>query len=901
MVVKAARIDPISMADSSDYILAFNRGVVSPLALARADVKRIAMSAETQTNWIPRALGPMSVRPGLQYIGPTASNNPVRHIPFVFAINDTALVGLTNLEMTVRLSEVLITRPSVSTTITNGTFNTDLTGWTDADEGTIPTSVWLAGGYMSLLGDGTLAATRDQTLTISAPNQNVEHALRIVVAQGGAVLRVGSTAGGDEYISETTLRVGTHSLAFTPTGASVFVRLFNRDDYATLVDSCTIEAAGIMSIPTTITTGILDNIRSTQSGDVIFLACGDNHRPLRIERRATRSWSIVNYVADNGPLRSLNLSPVTITPSALFGTITLTASKPTFKSTNVGGLYSVSSIGQSVTQILGAEDVWSDPIRVSGVTTGRNFTLTISGTWVGTVTLQRSVGALGAWTDVTNYTTNQAGITVNDTFDNQIIYYQLGIKVGNYTSGSATASLVFAAGSITGIARVTSFASSTSVTAVVLKSFGAAVKSSDWAEGSWSDRRHFPTAVAFFGARLWWAGQDKIWASVVDDFANFDDAYVGDAGPIDRSIGTGPVDQIRYLIPLQQLVAGAEGAEFLCRSSSLEEPLTPTNFNLRESTTYGSGNIEPVKVDASGIFVDRSGARVMEAITDAASLATSELSVLAPEICLPGIVRMAVQRRPETRVHLVRSDGVVVLLVFEKVEEVKSFTLIETDGLIENVVVLPGTPEDSVYYTVARIVGGVTVRYIEKWAKATEAKGGVINKMADSCVIYSGASTATITGLTHLEGKSVVCWANSKAQGTFTVSGGSITIPEATTYAVTGLAYTATFVSAKLGYSVDGPNVMSRPRRIDHLGLILRDVDSQGLEYGTDINYLDNLPPMEDGVAVANGYLWSTYDKDTLPINGVTSTDVRLVLRGKAPRPCTVAAAVVSMETGPRK
>ena len=596
------------MAESgSDYLLAFNRGVVSPLALARADVKRIAMSAETQTNWIPRALGPMSVRPGLQYIGPTASNNPVRHVPFVFAINDTALIGLTNLEMTVRLSEALITRPSVATTIANGTFNTDLASWTDADEGTIPTSVWLAGGSMSLAGDGTLAAIRDQTLTISAPDQNVEHALRIVVTRGGVSLRVGSTSGGDEYISETTLRVGTHSLAFTPTGASVFVRLFNRDDYAALVDSCTIEAAGIMTLPTTITTGILDSIRATQSGDVIFMACGSTHRPLRIERRATRSWSIVDYTYDNGPFRSDNLSPITITPSALYGTITLTASKPTFKSTNVGGLYSINSIGQSVTVILGAEDVWSDPIRVSGVTTGRNFTLTISGTWAGTITLQRSVGALGAWTDVTNYTINQAGVTVNDTFDNQIIYYQIGIKVGNYGSGSATASLVFSAGSITGIARVVAYASSTSVTATVLKSFGAAVKSSDWAEGAWSDRRKFPTAVAFFGARLWWAGQDKVWASVVDDFANHDTAFVGDAGPIDRSIGTGPVDNIRWLMPLQQLVSGAEGAEFLCRSSSLEEPLTPTNFNLRESTTYGSGNVEPVKIDASGVFVDRSG------------------------------------------------------------------------------------------------------------------------------------------------------------------------------------------------------------------------------------------------------------------------------------------------------
>ncbi len=35
-------------------LLSFNRGVVSRLALARLDLKRLVMSAEQQTNWMPR-------------------------------------------------------------------------------------------------------------------------------------------------------------------------------------------------------------------------------------------------------------------------------------------------------------------------------------------------------------------------------------------------------------------------------------------------------------------------------------------------------------------------------------------------------------------------------------------------------------------------------------------------------------------------------------------------------------------------------------------------------------------------------------------------------------------------------------------------------------------------------
>ena len=41
------------MAEKTTALLSFNRGRISPLALARVDFKRTALSAETQTNWLP--------------------------------------------------------------------------------------------------------------------------------------------------------------------------------------------------------------------------------------------------------------------------------------------------------------------------------------------------------------------------------------------------------------------------------------------------------------------------------------------------------------------------------------------------------------------------------------------------------------------------------------------------------------------------------------------------------------------------------------------------------------------------------------------------------------------------------------------------------------------------------
>ena len=278
--------------DSRPILLAFNRGLVSRHALTRVDLKRMALSAETQTNWLPRVLGPMTLRNGTRLIRETRNNLPAAHIPFVYAVDDVAVIELTDLTMRVAINDVLITRPSVSTAITNGTFLTDVTGWTDSDEAGA-TSAWATGGYLSLLGTGTNYAIRDQALTIAAPDQNVEHALNIVVLRGSIELSVGPTLGSTTLVSAMRLRTGSHSIAFTPTTGTVYVRLAANDTTAALVDSCAIASAGAMSLTTPWTAAALPTVRFDQSGDVLFTA-SSTARQQRIERQASRSWSVVN-------------------------------------------------------------------------------------------------------------------------------------------------------------------------------------------------------------------------------------------------------------------------------------------------------------------------------------------------------------------------------------------------------------------------------------------------------------------------------------------------------------------------------------------------------------------------------------------------------------------------------
>lgn len=897
-------------------LYALNRGVVDRRGAARQDVKRLAMAAQTQTNWMPRVLGSMMLRPGLQYLGSTYDDTAARYLRFIFATDDTALLELTDELLRIWIDDEVLERPSVTTAITNGSFVGSLAGWTDLDEAGATSSHSATFDALLLVGDGSARAIRQQQVTVSGGNIGTEHGVRVTIRTGPVMLRIGSTSGGDEYISETTLGTGTHSLSFTPTG-DFYVRLFSSLTRGVLVDSVEVESAGAVTLPTPWTADDLNYVRYDQSGDVLFVAC-DGRQQRRIERRGTspdaRSWSVVLYQPEDGPFGLLNVSPVTMTPSGISGGITLASSQPYFKSGHVGALFSLESTGQSVTTSGSASGVFTSSIRVTGVETARTFSIDITGNAsASTVNLQRSFDD-ATWSNVgTPYTTNTS-TTYNDALDNQFVYYRLELTT-RVAPDTVTMSMRIGSGSVRGIVRVTQFTNSTSVIADVLSDLGGTDATTDWQEGQWSDEKGWPTAVKLHDGRLWWFGKNGIWGSISDAYDAFDETMEGSAGPINRTIGSGPVDTINFGLSLKGLIVGAQGTEFTIRASSLDEVLTPTNFNVKGSSTQGSGAVDAVKIDQSGCFVDRSGTNVYELSFDLGNYdyQAKNLMELVPGLGKPGIVRMDVQRKPDTRIHCVRSDGTAIVAVMNKTEDVLAWVPIETDGDIEDVVILPaieGNRDDEVYYVVKRTIDGSTVRYLEKWAQEDDCLGDLdYCYLADSFVHYSGAATTSITGLDHLEGEEVVVWADGEDVGTddsarpwtqlYTVSGGAITLATAASEVVVGLGYTAPFKSTKLGLTLQGVSMLNRHKKINSIGLVMVDTHRKGLKFGPTLDdtgsmRMDDLPEIEDGTTVTDE-VHEEYDQDAIEFPGTWTADARVCLQAQAPRPATVLAITVDV------
>ncbi len=794
------------MARGNFPLFALNCGEVSKIALARVDVAKMRLAAACQVNFMPWVLGPMALRPGLQRIGETLNDAACKLVRFIYSKTDTALVELTAGFMRVWIGDVLLSRVAVGTTVTDPNFNGSAS-WVTTDT-TSGAAVSIGAGVCTLTCTpiGGLARVK-QTITVALADQGKEHGLRIVVSNGPVTVRAGSTDGLADFIPQTVLDTGTHSLALTPSG-NIFLQIESTDAWNKTLTSVSIEGAGTVTIPTPWGAGDLPNVRYDQSGDIVFQAAYGLQQ-YKIERRGgrprARGWSVVLYRSNDGPFQQSPGIQANFTPSVYYGNGTLTSDRSWFQAGHVGALFRLFSNGQFNQAVLGSQNAFSQPVRVVGVgATSRNYTWTVTGTWTGTITLQRSFdGPTSGFVDVSTVTSNgtisssTGGSGGSPDLDNVIAWERVGFKGGDYTSGSATVVSSYGGGGGYGICRVTGYNSPTSVNIEVLQPFSSLTATTDWLESDWSGVAGWPTTAGFHEGRLGWAGGDETWLSHSDNFVGFADIdsqgnAIGDAGAINEAMGGGPVDTISWLLSLTRLQIGREQSIGSARSSNFDQPLTPTSIVIRDSSDQGAARLPAVKSGKRGIYVGQNN-RIFELAFNAQEMDYDErdLTRLNLDIVKPGFVDIDKATHPDKQVVLPRTDGQAAALLYDVKDEIEAFWRIQTLGIIENYAVLPqaGT-EDAQYFVVNRTINGVTRRFIEKLALRDNCVGGSVNQQLDCHLVYQGAAVSSVQ-VSWLPNTLVSVWADGAAIGTTTTDGsGNCTMPDGKAHAniVVGLA-----------------------------------------------------------------------------------------------------------------
>jgi hypothetical protein len=844
-----------------------------------------------------------------------------------------ALDGFYTITVTGTDTFTFSTVASGTITISNATF---YRGW--SNQSTTGASISFAAGQLVLTSTEYSYARARQAVTVGAGDQAKLHCVRVTVARGPVIFRVGTTAGGAELIGNQTLDEGTHFIAFTPGTGTIYleVEAINEGRANRLVEGIEFFKDDDLLITVPWAEADLDKIRYAQSGSVLFLAC-PGYPPYTIERRGANSWGLAKYLTTSGPYLGFSPRREKLKPSATTGDVTITADQPYFTSGMVGSIFEITHPRQQPSIIITGEDQYSDYIRVTGVgTQDRRFFLNISygGGASGTITLERAYGVPEGWTSYATYTGNQSNVGVDDSVavgtnpssNNLIVYYRLAARPGATIVGAITASLNYQGGNKTGAFRVTGFTSATSVSAEVVKQLGDTNFTEDWREGAWSNAASWPTSVAFHDGRIWWAGLDKVYGSVSDDYYNYNPDTEGDAGPIVRSIATGPVEGIGWLLPLQRLVVGTASAEVSIRSSSFDEPLTPTAFTARNASTVGSSSVQAIAVDSTGIFVQRNKSKIFEIVYDVEinDYSSREVTRLNPDICKPGVTQLAVQRQPDTRAYFIKEDGKLAMLVYDRADAVSGLCRMETDGTFQSIAILPTGEEDDVYFVVERTIDSVTKRYIEKFASMTELQGGEESWLVDSAVRFtSGSPTATITGLTHLIGKEVVIYYQrfggfdndsfqddafqvtdegaAEPRTSYTVDGsGEITLDFSASDIIIGLPYRARFKSVKLAYGSQAGTALTQRKRVDHLALIGVNTAPDGLRIGRDFTHMTKLSSVYKGKILEPYFIVEEWDYDATSFGGKFDTDSRVCIEANSPYPATISGMVIHMQNNDR-
>ena len=455
-----------------------------------------------------------------------------------------------------------------------------------------------------------------------------------------------------------------------------------------------------------------------------------------------------------------------------------------------------------------------------------------------------------------------------------------------------------------GYARMTAFTSGTVATFENQTALFGTTASVNWYEASWSGVRGYPRAVAFHEQRLFFGGTDEsplaVYGSVSGGvYENFDK---GDASDDDglRFELSGQINTIQSLISKGNfLVATTFGGLSFIGSSSSTTALTPTNVKANVGASFGSSTVQAVELNSLVNYLSSNGRSLYEAVYDDVTLnyTTVDLNDINNEILSAGASYVDTVEQPDLAAAIV-ADGDLKFISRDRQQEIIGWYEYEFGGSgeVESVAVIPTTGFDRIWISVKRTINSATKRYVE-FIEIDD-----IDFYVDSGIKVTGAATRSFSGLDHLEGEEVVVLGDGAFAGTYTVSSGSITIPDsknAIETAYIGYAYNADLETMPLhiSSSATGGVIQTLKARTNEVQLYL--YKTLGLEVGQSFDDLVVLPNRNENsqMDTAPTQFGATYPEvKQVNFNQTWSRDPSICIRSNLPFPATIVSMMARME-----
>ena len=685
----------------------------------------------------------------------------------------------------------------------------------------------------------------------SAGAQTLQNML--VFPQGGITRRPGTYYAGS---SKNGGKVRLINFEFSDEQA--YVLEFGANYIRFFKDGAPLESGGSpVEIVTTYSVTEIFEINFVQSADVLFLA-HKNHEPAKLTRTTATTFTLTDIAFVDGPYLDENITTTTITASANTGTVTLTASADLFVSGHVGALFQFRERVEIGHEAWAASTSYAQNALVHH--NGNLYKKTDSGS---------------------DSSGTQPPVHLEGTETYGVIDWQY------QHSG-------------TGFVKITAVTNATTATAVVQEHnflvlpAVATSGTTQWSEGSFSTKNGFPRAVAFYEERLYFAGTtaqpQTIFGSVTGDFENHTPGTEDDAA-INVTIASDQVNVIKHMVPGRFLQIMTTSAEFTLSGGTGTTAVTPTNVNVLRETTFGSGDVRPLRAGASTIMIQKGGEKVKEVTfsLDTDGLVGRDLTVLGEHLARGGLTDMVWQQEPELVLWFVRGDGTLIGLSYDPANNTIGWHQhpLGGSGVVESITAIPSGTEDQVYLSVKRTINSSTVRHIV-FMKSIYFNQNVADAFyVDSGITYSGSATTSITGLNHLEGETVQILADGSTHADKVVSSGSVTLDRSASKVHVGLSYNSLVETMRLEAGADDGIAQGKVKRIH--GATVRFLDTVGAEVGPDTSNLDRIPFRDSSMSMDTAVPLFNGDKEISFPSGYDN-DSQVVVRQNQPLPMTIVA-----------
>lgn len=376
---------------------------------------------------------------------------------------------------------------------------------------------------------------------------------------------------------------------------------------------------------------------------------------------------------------------------------------------------------------------------------------------------------------------------------------------------------------------------------------------------------NYPRASTIYQQRTVFGGPsnkpNRIDLSQAGDLNNFDTTFPSKASDaIVLALAARQRQDVLFFVPTEDLIVFTISGEWRVRGDDAGT-LTPSAIDAKQQSAFGcSESIPPILVLDDIVFVQAKGQMVRSVAYDFGTnkYRGVEMSLLSRHLIDGAVItQMAFANVPFSCLYFVLSSGKMLACTYLKDQEVLGWAEFQTDGMFESVCVVAEDQEDVVYAVVNRTVAGATRRYVER------QRSRVMPTPSDAFFVDAGLSRngppiSVVTGLGHLEGRTVSGVADGQKVEGLVVSGGAVQLQAPASKITLGLPYDA--VLTTLPIDVGAPALNGELRNVTK---IIITVDKTiGLSYGPKDNgsEIEHKPLPEMGEITVNGLFTGSFE-----------------------------------------